>query len=92
MQPLARLKTEGRRGWRKKTASCFSEYSRLVVRFFILGRYLTQVGEVKGQIFAKPAIFQLHIIIFRELFIVATCGFPQGIPRSILNNIACESF
>ena len=42
------------------------EYSRLVVRFFILGQYLTQLKEVKGQIVAKPAIFQLYIIILKK--------------------------
>ena len=44
------------------------EHSRLVVRFFfILGQYLTQLGEVKGQIFAKSTIFQLYMHISQKL-------------------------
>ena len=30
-----------------------AEYSRLVVLFLVLGQYLTQLWQVKGQIFAK---------------------------------------
>ena len=37
-----------------------AEYSRLVVLFLVLGQYLTQLWQVKGQIFANSMIFQLH--------------------------------
>ena len=59
------------------------------MRFLILNQYLTQLREVKGQIFAKPAAFQLNTIIFQKVLIVATYSFHQRVSRSILNNIAC---
>ena len=31
-----------------------AEYSRLVVLFLVLGQYLTQLWQVKGQIFGNP--------------------------------------
>ena len=34
-----------------------AEYSRLVVLFLILGLYLTQLWQVKGQIFANSYLF-----------------------------------
>ena len=66
------------------------KYSRLVVRFLILGQKLTPSWGVKSQIFAKSAIFQIYIIIFRKLLIVGTYGFHQRVPRLIINNIACR--
>ena len=74
----------------KNQRIALDEYSRLVVRFLILGQKLTPFWGVKGQIFAKSAFFQLYIIIFQKLLIVATYGFHQRVPRSILNNIACR--
>ena len=43
------------------------KYSRLVVRFFILGQYLTQLLEFKGQTFAKSTILQSYTHIFQKL-------------------------
>ena len=37
-----------------------AEYSRLVVLFLVLGQYLTQLWQVKGQIFGNSMIFQLY--------------------------------
>ena len=37
-----------------------AEYSRLVVLFLVLGQYLTQLWQVKGQIFGNSIIFQLY--------------------------------
>ena len=34
-----------------------AEYSRLVVLFLVLGQYLTQLWQVKGQIFGNSVIF-----------------------------------
>ena len=48
-----------------------AEYSRLVVLFLVLGQYLTQLWQVKGQIFANSTIFQLHESIASKLSIVA---------------------
>ena len=36
-----------------------AEYSRLVVLFLVLGQYLTQLWQVKGQIFGNSMIFKL---------------------------------
>ena len=36
-----------------------AEYSRLVVLFLVIGQYLTQLWQVKGQIFVNSMIFQL---------------------------------
>ena len=36
-----------------------AEYSRLVVLFLVLDQYLTQLWQVKGQIFGNSIIFQL---------------------------------
>ena len=36
------------------------EYFRLVVLFLVLGQYLTQLWQVKGQIFGKSMIVQLY--------------------------------
>ena len=41
-----------------------AEYSRVVVLFLVLGQYLTQLWQVKGQIFGNSAIFlvsRVHI-------------------------------
>ena len=48
-----------------------AEYSRLVVLFLVLGQYLTQLWQVKGQIFANSMIFQLHESMASKLYIVA---------------------
>ena len=48
-----------------------AEYSRLVVLFLVLGQYLTQLWQVKGQIFGNSVIFQLHESIASKLSIVA---------------------
>ena len=48
-----------------------AEYSRLVVLFLVLGQYLTQLWQVKGQIFANSMIFQLHVSMASKLSIVA---------------------
>ena len=37
-----------------------AEYSRLVVLFLVLDQYLTQLWQVKGQIFGNSMIFQLY--------------------------------
>ena len=54
--------------------------------FLIQGQKLTPFWAVKGQIFAKSAIFQIYIIIFQKLSIEATYGFHQRVPRSMLYN------
>ena len=38
-----------------------AEYSRLVVLFLVLGQYLTQLWQVKGQIFWNSMIFLLRV-------------------------------
>ena len=48
-----------------------AEYSRLVVLFLVLGQYLTQLWQVKGQIFANSMIFQLHESMASKLSILA---------------------
>ena len=48
-----------------------AEYSRLVVSFLVLGQYLTQLWQVKGQIFVNSMIFQLHESMASKLSIVA---------------------
>ena len=37
-----------------------AEYSRLVVLFLVLGQYVTQLWQVKGQIFRNSMIFQFY--------------------------------
>ena len=49
---------------RKKQWIALDDYSRLVVRFFVL---VDPVLGIKGQIFAKSAIFQLCSSIFQKL-------------------------
>ena len=56
----------------KNLRIALDEYSRLVVRFFILGQNLTQFLGVKGQIFLKSAFFQLCSSIFQKLSIAAS--------------------
>ena len=48
-----------------------ADYSRLVVLFLVLGQYLTQLWQVKGQIFGNSMIFQLHEPISAKLYMVA---------------------
>ena len=48
-----------------------AEYLRLVVLFLVLGQYLTQLWQVKGQIFANSMIFQLQESMASKLSIVA---------------------
>ena len=66
-----------------------AEYSRLVVLFLILGQYLTQLWQVKGQIFGNSMIFQLYESISAKLSIVAVWDLHQRVPRSILHRMRC---
>ena len=66
-----------------------AEYSRLVVLFLVLGQYLTQLWQVKGQIFGKSMIFQLHESISATLSTVAAWHLHQRVPRSILHRLRC---
>ena len=60
-----------------------AEYSRLVVLFLVLGQYLTQLWQVKGQIFGNSMIFQFYESIAAKLSIVAAWDLHQRVPRSI---------
>ena len=66
-----------------------AEYSRLVVLFLVLGQYLTQLWQVKGQIFRNSMIFQLYESISAKLSIVAAWDLHQRVPRSILHRMRC---
>ena len=66
-----------------------AEYSRLVVLFLVLDQYLTQLWQVKGQIFANSMIFQLHESMASKLSIVAALNLHQRVPRSILHRMLC---
>ena len=55
----------------KEQQIALAEYSRLVVLFLVLGQYLTQLWQVKCQIFANSTIFQLHESMASKLSIVA---------------------
>ena len=75
-----------------KNTVALVEYSRLVVRFLILGQYLTQLWEVKGQIFAKPASFQHYIIPRRGGLPRRTCrGGGGGQLTAPLSNSASRA-
>ena len=50
----------------KNQRIALDEYSRLVVRFLILGQKLTPFWGVKGQIFAKTAIFNFTLSYFKN--------------------------
>ena len=41
----------------KEQQIALTEFSRLVVLFLVLGQYLTQLWQVKGQIFGNSMIF-----------------------------------
>ena len=56
---------------RKDQQIALAEYSRLLILFLVLGQYLTQLWQVKGQIFAISMIFQLHESMASKLSIVA---------------------
>ena len=67
-----------------------AEYSRLVVLFLVLGQYLTQLWQVKCQIFGNSVIFQLYESISAKLLsIVAAWDLHQRVPRSILHRMRC---
>ena len=72
-----------------------AEYSRLVVLFLVLGQYLTQLWQVKGQIFGNSMISsmimisQLYESISAKLSIVAAWDLHQRVPRSILHRMRC---
>ena len=66
-----------------------AEYSRLVVLFLVLGQYLTQLWQVKGQIFGNSMIFQLNESISAKLSTVAAWDLYQRVPRSILHRMRC---
>ena len=65
------------------------EYSRLVVLFLVLDQYLTQLWQVKGQIFGNSMIFQLYESISAKLSTVAAWDLHQRVPRSILHRMRC---
>ena len=56
---------------RKDQQIALAEYRRLVVLFLVLGQYLTQLWQVKGQIFGNSVIFQLYESTSAKLSIVA---------------------
>ena len=64
-----------------------AECSRLVVLFLVLGQYLTQLWQVKGQIFGNYMIFQLYESISAKLSIVAAWDLHQRVPRSLLHRM-----
>ena len=64
-------------------------YSRLVVLFLVLGQYLTQLWQVKCQIFGNSMIFQLCESISAKLSMVAARNLHQRVPRSIMHRIRC---
>ena len=66
-----------------------AEYSRLVVLFLVIGQYLTQLWQVKGQIFGNSLIFQLYESISAKISIVAAWDLHQCVPRSILHRMMC---
>ena len=66
-----------------------AEYSRLVVLFLVLGQYLTQLWQVKSQIFGNSMIFQLNESISAKLSTVAAWDLHQRVPRSILHRMRC---
>ena len=66
-----------------------AEYSRLVVLFLVLGQYLTQLWQVKCQIFGNSMIFQLYESISAKLSIVAAWDLYQRVSRSILHGMRC---
>ena len=66
-----------------------AEYSLLVVLFFIPGQYLTQLWQVKDQIFGNYIIFQLYESISVKLSILAAWDIHQRVPRSILHRMRC---
>ena len=74
---------------RKNQQIALAEYSRLVVLFLILGQYLTQLWQVKGQIFANSMTFQLYKPISAKLSIVAAWDLHQRVPRSIMHKMKC---
>ena len=69
------------------TASTLAEYSQLVVLFLVLGQYLTQLWQVKGQIFGNSMIFQPYKSISVKLFIIAAWDLHQRVPRSIMHRM-----
>ena len=66
-----------------------TEYSRLVVLFLVLGQYLTQLWQVKSQIFGNYMMFHLYESISAKLSIVATWDLHQRVPRSMLHIMRC---
>ena len=48
-----------------------ADNSRLVVLILVLGQYLTQLWQAKGQIFGNSMIFQIYESISAKLSIVA---------------------
>ena len=72
---------------RKDQQISLAEYSRLVVLFLVLGQYLTQLWQVKGQIFGNSMIFQLHESISAKLSILAAWDLHQRVLRSILHRM-----
>ena len=73
-----------------KTADCSRQVLTIGGAFFDHRSKIDPVLGVIGQNFSKSEIFQLHIIIFQKLLIVATSGFHQRVPRSILNSVTCR--
>ena len=73
----------------KNQQIALSEFSLLVVLFLVLGQYLTQLWQVKGQIFGNVIIFQIYESIGAQLSIVTACNLHQRVPRSILHRMRC---
>ena len=59
------------------------EYSLLVVRFSVLSQNLTQLREVKGQIFVNSAILKLYKSIIKNINCIETTPSPL---RSLCNS------
>ena len=73
----------------KNQQIALAEYSRLVVLFLVLGQYLTQLWQFKGQIFRNSMIFQLYESISPKLLIIAAWDLHQRVPRSFMHRMLC---
>ena len=73
-----------------KTADCSRRVLAIGSAFFDSRSKIDPVLGGQRSNFREIGNFQLYIIIFQKLLIVATYGFHQRVPRSILNNIACR--
>ena len=87
VRPPWPFETKRRRAYPKKRRIALDEYSRLVVRFFILGQNLTPFRGVKGKFSRDRQFFNLVPVYFKNYKSPPHITFTSVFPVQFCTNL-----